>query len=367
MIAACPTCGARYRIDPAKLGAEGARLRCSRCENVFRVRPPEAGGPAAEARTSGPVTPQPAAPARPAPAAAAARTAPAARAEAAPAADPARLVLIAHPERDAGKQIADALSRWGVRVIVVHDGVEAILNIQRTLPRVVVLDAALPKMFGFQVCELMKRNESLRSIHVVLVGAIHDQDRYRRPPGELYGADAYAERQTLPDALRPLLERFGVPLQPEDSAAAPAARAEAPVETLAPPAPRAAPPREAPRATPAAARATPVAAKPAVVKPAPAPPGPAPAAAAPAARDEALAQEQAQADRLARIIVSDIVLYNPEKFEEGLRSGRLVASLEAELAEGRALFAQRIDPRVGSAETFLERELMRVARARSER
>ena len=31
MIAACPECGARYRIDPAKLPARGARLRCSRC------------------------------------------------------------------------------------------------------------------------------------------------------------------------------------------------------------------------------------------------------------------------------------------------------------------------------------------------
>ena len=40
MIAACPTCGARYRIDVAKLPADGARLRCARCEAVFRVRPP---------------------------------------------------------------------------------------------------------------------------------------------------------------------------------------------------------------------------------------------------------------------------------------------------------------------------------------
>ncbi len=40
MIAACPKCAARYRIDKEKLGEGGARLRCSRCESVFRVRPP---------------------------------------------------------------------------------------------------------------------------------------------------------------------------------------------------------------------------------------------------------------------------------------------------------------------------------------
>ena len=32
--------------------------------------------------------------------------------------------------------------------------------------------AELPKMYGFQVCEVIKRNESLRDIHVVLAGAI---------------------------------------------------------------------------------------------------------------------------------------------------------------------------------------------------
>ena len=40
MIAACPKCSARYRIEKGKLGPEGARLKCSRCEAVFRVRPP---------------------------------------------------------------------------------------------------------------------------------------------------------------------------------------------------------------------------------------------------------------------------------------------------------------------------------------
>jgi CheY-like chemotaxis protein len=245
--------------------------------------------------------------------------------------DPERLVLVAHPEPESGKALADALASYGLRAIVVHDGVEAILNIQRALPRVVVLDAALPKMFGFQVCELMKRNDSLRRIGVVLIGAIHDQDRYRRPPGELYGADAYLERHQLPDGLLPVLERFGMPL--EQRAALP--RAQRPAAE-AHPRPEPAPPAAAP---------------------------PPPARRQPAA-DPALAAEIEQADRLARIIVSDIVLYNAEKFEAGLRAGDVVTALHAELEEGRSLFAQRVDPRVGSPDQFLQRELLRVARSR---
>ena len=42
MIAACPKCAARYRIERERLEAGGVRLRCARCEAVFRVRPPVA-------------------------------------------------------------------------------------------------------------------------------------------------------------------------------------------------------------------------------------------------------------------------------------------------------------------------------------
>jgi len=267
--------------------------------------------------------------------------------------DRERLVLIAYPEEEAGKQIANALGSWGLETVLVHDGVEAILNIQRVLPRAVVLDAALPKMFGFQICELMKRNESLREIKVALIGAIHNQTRYRRAPEELYGADAYTERHELPAALRPILEGFGLPVggagaQPvpqQEPAQAPAA-APQPVSS-APPAPQPAAPVPAP-----AAPAPPV--------PAPA----APAAPAPPPAEAAASPELEKAERLARIIVSDIVLYNQEKFDAAIQDGNVLEALASELAEGHALFAGRVDPAVGDAQDLLGRELLRMARSR---
>ena len=330
MIAGCPTCAARYRIDPAKLRPEGARLRCSRCETVFRVSP-DAGEAAASPAAVRAPAPPPRSAAPPA---------------AQPAGDPHKRVLIAHPEVESGKEVADALASWGLAPLLVHDGVEAMLQIQRTLPKVVVLDAALPKMFGFQICEIMKRNEQLRVIPVVLIGAIHDQDRYRRPPAELYGADAYVERHQLPDALAELLARFGVQTVPAAAAPAPA------------PAPRPA------AAAPAPARA----ARPAPVAPAPerapSPPAAPATAPAPAAAPPAANPEVEKAQRLARIIVSDVILYNPEKFEAAVRAGDVVKALSAELEEGYSLFASRVDARLCDPREYLQRELVRVARSR---
>ena len=339
MIAGCPTCGARYRIDTAKLPVEGARLRCSRCEGVFRVRPPEIGGATTQPKPFD-LT------------------------------DPEKRVLVAHPEPEAGKALADALVRWGLSPLLVHDGVEAILQIQRCLPRAVVLDAALTKMFGFQVCELMKRNEQLRSIPVVLVGAIHDRDRYRRAPSDLYGADAYTERHELPEALAGHFLRFGLELSESrseaDSPARPAFQPAAPISPItAPPASEAASePSLAPVQPPASPSpiaplepAPPSAPPPAPLEQAP-PPAPAPAAPGP------VDPEVEKAERLARIIVSDVILYNPEKFEAGVQGGDVVERLAGELEEGYALFAQRVDSSVYEPREFLQRELVRVAKSR---
>ncbi|MFI5217244.1 MAG: hypothetical protein ACHQ3O_11940 [Candidatus Limnocylindria bacterium] len=103
-------------------------------------------------------------------------------------------------------------------------------------------------------------------------------------------------------------------------------------------------------------RARPEAARPA------APPAPAVAAA-----DPALAAEIGRAERLARIIVSDVVLYNEEKLDAAIRAGNVSESFESEMQEGRGHFAQRIDARVREARDFLGDELLRVARARGMR
>jgi predicted Zn finger-like uncharacterized protein len=369
MIAACPKCGARYRIDPGRLKPEGARLRCARCEAVFRVRAP------AERVALEPVERVAPAPAERVALEPVERVAPAPTPTPGPQVEPPRdrnrLVLVADPEPDSAKATAAALVSWGLQPILVHDGVEAILAIQRMLPRLVVLDAALPKMFGFQVCELVKRNESLREIGVVLVGAIHDRDRYYRPPNELYGADAYIERPELPDALEPLLRRFGVVVPGPGDAPSPGRVALPPAPEPKLPAPE--PPLPAPEPLPPAPEPLPPA-------PEPLPPAPEPPVAPPAFREPIRVEsapppvprapedeEVAKAERLARIIISDIALYNEEKLEAAIRSGDVLEALDAELEEGRSLFRQRIHTRVRETRDFLGEELLRLARQRGAR
>ncbi len=296
MIAACPKCGARYRVDASRLGPKGSGIRCSECGAAFRVRPP------------------------------------------APKASPPENAnaIIACCSVDAGRELANTLIAWGLRPLLVHDGVDAILSVQRALPALVVLDTDLPKMTGLQVCELIKRNASLQQIRVVLVDAAQNPSD---PSAAPYGPDARVERAQLPAALRSLVDDLGL--------GAPSAPVAA-----KPPQPGAAPPP------------APVAAKPPRPVAAP-PPAPAPAVTVPPTAAESDADPgTAEAERLARVIVADIVLYNETKFDAAVASGNPAEALAVEISEGRAHFEQRIDAAVRAKKDFLAEEIQRVARNR---
>jgi predicted Zn finger-like uncharacterized protein len=339
MVAGCPKCNARYRVNAERIGPDGAKLRCTKCSAVFLVRTPQ-----------GLPEPPPAAP-DPSPIPD-------------PDIDPQRLVLVADPDEARGKSTANAIEGWGLTPLLVHDGVEAMLAIQRTLPATIVLDAGLPKMFGFQICEVVKRNESLRNTQVVLVGAIHHQDRYRRDPSELYGADVYIESPDLPDGLLPLLRDAGLSV-PDSSGDGPVSPKPAPQADASPqPTPEAS--REAAQKPPSQPRPE---LKLDLGTDAPSMEMPSPAASSePAmvteAEDPERTAERERAQRLARIAVSEMVLYQPEKFDQATRDGTLEQALDLEIQEARALLRQRIGEEVRAETDFIIDELSRVAQER---
>jgi hypothetical protein len=93
----------------------------------------------------------------------------------------------------------------------------------------------------------------------------------------------------------------------------------------------------------------------------------APRESAPAAStsgDPELDEKIAQAERLARIVVSDIVLYSKDKFEAAVEAGNVLEAMQPEIAEGRSLFTARVDASLQETRDFLTEELLRVAGAK---
>ncbi len=64
--------------------------------------------------------------------------------------------------------------------------------------------------------------------------------------------------------------------------------------------------------------------------------------------------------RLARAIVSDIALYNPDKVEEGIKNDNIFDLLAEELQEGREHFAERVSETLQNRDQLFDRAIVDV-------
>ncbi len=66
------------------------------------------------------------------------------------------------------------LEELGCQTVLARDGHEAIEEIDRHIPDLVVLDVMMPRMSGFQVCERLKRDPKTRDLPIVMVTALNE-------------------------------------------------------------------------------------------------------------------------------------------------------------------------------------------------
>jgi spore germination protein GerM len=78
----------------------------------------------------------------------------------------------------------------------------------------------------------------------------------------------------------------------------------------------------------------------------------------------ALIETPEAASRLARAIASDLSLYNEAKIKEGIENDTFFTVLQDEIAEGRAHYESRVDPKMLGSTNFYDRALVDVILAR---
>jgi len=206
---------------------------------------------------------------------------------------------------------------------------------------------------------------------------MYNEERFKRQPASLYGADGFLERHQIEDELLPKLravcESSGTDREPSrpsfpsvehsqfqpvpsaSATASPAPMVEA-RSSIEPPVPVVLPP------------------EPPVVEPDPpkrvevAPPSAeghsiTPQAKAPAP-DSNRQPSTTSADprnesalRLARIIVSDIALYNTKPVDEGVLQGTFFDLLRSEIEEGRRLYQERCSPELSGGTDYFQQTL----------
>jgi Tfp pilus assembly pilus retraction ATPase PilT/ActR/RegA family two-component response regulator len=93
-----------------------------------------------------------------------------------PKADGRISVLLVDDEDGLRKALRDVLEDDGFRVFDARDGAEAIEQIDRHAPDVVVLDLMLPQVDGFEVLRMLRAREATVSTRVIVLTAHGDED-----------------------------------------------------------------------------------------------------------------------------------------------------------------------------------------------
>ncbi len=70
--------------------------------------------------------------------------------------------------------------------------------------------------------------------------------------------------------------------------------------------------------------------------------------------------QQAEARRLARLLVTEIKLYNEEQVEEGRRKGNVYRELKDDIDRSRQIFEERIDKEICGEADYFHEELVRI-------
>lgn len=110
-----------------------------------------------------------------------------------------RTVLVVDDERDANDILANLVRSRGFEPIQVFSGAEALAEVARRHPGVILLDLSLPDIDGFDLCDRLKRDRETNLIPIIMITAHHDAKE--RAAGVRVGANGYLIKPFTPEQL----------------------------------------------------------------------------------------------------------------------------------------------------------------------
>jgi two-component system cell cycle response regulator len=83
-------------------------------------------------------------------------------------------ILVVEDSLTQAEKLRFILEKNDYRVTVVKDGVEALESMEMIMPDLVISDILMPKMDGYQLCEIIKNHDVYKDIPVILLTALSD-------------------------------------------------------------------------------------------------------------------------------------------------------------------------------------------------
>ena len=81
------------------------------------------------------------------------------------------MVVLVDDEPNIRETVAFILEAEGLEVETGSDGVEGLEAVKRCRPKVVLLDVMMPRMDGYEVCQAIREDPSLRGVFIMILTA----------------------------------------------------------------------------------------------------------------------------------------------------------------------------------------------------
>jgi len=117
-------------------------------------------------------------------------------------------IIIVDDDESVLELFSAVLEKQGYKVKTFMRGWEALQFVSRELPDLVILDIMMPRVNGFEVCQILKENFKTSHIPVMFLSALSHQDAMRRAAEG--GADDFLVK---PCATDKLVERVAIQLK----------------------------------------------------------------------------------------------------------------------------------------------------------
>ncbi|MBN1961358.1 MAG: response regulator [Deltaproteobacteria bacterium] len=105
-----------------------------------------------------------------------------------------KVILVVEDEPDIAKLINSTLNPLGCEIINASRGLEALQLIKARQPALIILDAMLPEVHGFEICRKVKESKRFANIPVLMISAVYRGWQIADDIKATYKADAFMEK-----------------------------------------------------------------------------------------------------------------------------------------------------------------------------
>lgn len=105
-----------------------------------------------------------------------------------------KTVLVIDDELDYCQVLSLRLRKWGLKVLIAHDGEQGLRLARERIPDLILLDLNLPGLSGEEVCKAIKEGEEERLIQIPIIMLTAEDSDVARVIGKSLGACQYLNK-----------------------------------------------------------------------------------------------------------------------------------------------------------------------------